>query len=175
MNIPLTNTQMPEVSAGEPTESIYFTGVVGSSMATSMKAFMQRMAHEEPGVVSDQNGRPMNTKKFQLEDPVERRIDGITQLSDGMGAGASMAADAACGDSTGWRVNGLLATLGAVVAYERAEGGMALSSWDGASSIVWAKFDVDPLPDLAYMRKHMEDAVAIDQPRPPGFITIHRT
>lgn len=70
--------------------------------------------------------------------------------------------------TSNWRVEGLFAALGPVVAFQRADGGMALSTWEGNTTTAWAKFDVIPLPALVYMRKHMVGAVSTDQPGPPG-------
>jgi hypothetical protein len=71
-----------------------------------------------------------------------------------------------------WRRDGLLAGIGEVVAYERADGSMAVSTWDGEDITVWARFDVSPLPRLNSMRRHMVEAVSVELPRPPGFIRV---
>lgn len=111
----------------------------------------------------------MKNQTFAVEDPPEHHIDHVSQIS--IGSGTTSNADRV-DPSSGWRLDGLLATLGQVVAYEREDGGMALSTWDGTTTTVWAKFDVAPLPDMLDMREHMIEAVAIEQPRPAGFIMV---
>lgn len=99
--------------------------------------------------------------------PVEHRIDCALQIGK-VQTGQSSTED----PYAGWRNDGLLAGLGQIVAFEREDGSIALITWDGECTKVWAKFNSAPLRPLVHMRKHMVEALAIDQSRPDGFIMV---
>lgn len=113
----------------------------------------------------------MDNEEYSFEDQIEYRSGRTVQLP--MLRSSSEEQNAARRDPREeWRRDGLLAGIGEVVAYERADGTMAVSTWDGEDVTVWARFDVSPLPRLNSMRRHMVEAVDVELPRPPGFIRV---
>jgi hypothetical protein len=60
--------------------------------------------------------------------------------------------------------------LGAVVAFERRDGSMAMCSWAGETVAAWAKFDVEwpqELP-ISRMREHIVEAIPRGLATRPG-------
>lgn len=68
------------------------------------------------------------------------------------------------------RGSGFSAGLGAVVAFERRDGGMAMCSWLGETVAAWAKFDVECPQELpiSRMREHIVEAMPRGLAERPG-------
>jgi hypothetical protein len=108
--------------------------------------------------------------RYSMDDPAEYLIGAVSQVSITCPKPGEMPLPVR--PDPPLRTDGLLAEVGAVVAYERADGSMAMSTWDGEVIQVWAKFDVSPPPQMVYMRQQMIEAAHIHQPRPAGFIKV---
>lgn len=112
----------------------------------------------------------MDKSYYSLEDPVEYSIGAIGQV--GMRRIKLEETPLPAAPESPLCVDGFLAELGSVVAYEREDGSMALTTWEGETVNAWVKFDISPRPALIYMRKHMIEAVPLHLPRPEGFIRV---
>ncbi|MFP3637789.1 hypothetical protein [Paraburkholderia sp. SIMBA_054] len=128
-------------------------------------------------VIAGKSG-PQKAPAFSLEDPPEYRSAWAIQTQIEVAEPAEFDPDRrarylspppVCGSKSS---KAIMRGLGAVVAYERGDGSMALSTWSGETISVWAKFDVAELPPLAYMRHHLAEVFDIDDPRPIGAIRI---